>query len=374
MHDSDIEVCKRAAYALAEIGDAATVQGLCGLLNDSDPMAHFCAICALVVINAIEAVAPLVTTLDDPDPEVREFAVCCLGLFEEKAALQGLVKAVSDSDVYVRRAAVLCLRESDDLIATRGLCDVMRDPDEFIRYHAVREVALRLPPDAVTLLLVTLRDSDYTIRNCSARMLGVIGDAAAVEQMLAAVQCEEVAEVRRTICWALGAITVATAKAAQSAAETAKAVQETVLPTLNRVGVKDPSKIVRIQAIQVLVGLGAAYSAEAEDDNDNPSEPLLPSKEMLMEANEAIEELHTFCHVRNILKVSGKDTFVISWMREQLCANYKVIGTSTLRNHLYAVRELFEPHFHPAEDGRNQEVSHLPSDNMRKACKSLKTP
>ena len=102
-----------------------------------------------------------------------------------------------------------------------------------------------------------------------------------------------------------------------------------------------------------------------EDDTDNPSEPSLLSKEMLMEANEAIEELHTFCHVRNILKHYGKDNFVISWMREQLCANYKVIGKSTLRNHLYAVRELFEPHFHPAEDGRNQKASHLPPDNMR---------
>ncbi len=186
-------------------------------------------------MRASDAVAPLLATLDDPHSYARHFAVSCLGMFEERAALLGLVKALGDPDERIRLNAVLCLHDSKDLIAARGLCDAMRHPDACVRYYAVRASARNRCPGTVAQLLVTLQDSDYMIRDWSARILGKIGDAAAVEQMVAALQCEGDDEFRRTIIWALGEITAATVTAAESAIEAAKAVLNVVPPALRKV-------------------------------------------------------------------------------------------------------------------------------------------
>ena len=246
------------------------MQGLCDLLHNPDPQIRINAIDVLVMIKGRERVAPLLVTLHDPDPEVRHFAAqCFIELLMHKAIVLGLVEALRDPVDYVRVRAARTLDFADDLEEVRqGLRDALRDPNTAVRYWAICGAARRRDRVAVAELLMLLKDPADEIRREVARAFGGIGDAAAVEQLLAALRSETIDEVRRSICCALREIAVATTKAAQSAVESAKVVLNEVLPTLNRVAANDPSKIVRIQALQIVVELEAAGNAESDADDD----------------------------------------------------------------------------------------------------------
>jgi HEAT repeat protein len=351
MRDSDVGVCQPAAEALKRIGDAATVQGLCDALDDPNPDVRMIAIDTLGSIGskpgeAVATVAPILVTLRDPDPRVRRSAAECLKvfLFEHKAVLPGLVEALRDPDAKVRIAAIRSLREADDLAVAQASAEALRDVDKHVRFWAVRTTAMRRAPGTVPQLLVTLRDPYYAIRRESAVALGLIGDAAAVEQLLAALRREKIGEVRRSLCWALGEITAATAKAAQSAAVAAEAVWKAVLPALSKAR-GDPSVIVRVQAMQVLVGLGVEHDAEPDTEADNLSDHLPLSNKLLREAATARKKLHTFCLIGEILKEDRIKTFVMVWMTRQLHARKNLrISQSALREHLGDVKDFFRAH------------------------------
>jgi hypothetical protein len=163
--------------------------------------------------------------------------------------------------------------------------------------------------------------------------------------MSAAFQYEGDDEVRRTICWGLGEIAAATDKAAQSAATVAEGVRKMVLPALGKVCAGDPSVIVRVQAIQVLEGLGVEHDAESDAEAEDLANLLPLNAKMLREATVARKKLHTFCLIGEILKEDRIKTFVVAWMTQQLRARKNLrISQSTIREHVNAVRKLFIAH------------------------------
>ena len=348
MYDVYLSECQMAAAVREHIEGVATVQGLCDLLDDPNKGVRLLAIYSLAAMQAGEAVAPLLVTLHDPDQEVRWQGASSLRWFNnDRSVVLGLIEALRDPIQEIRLAAIESLSESDDLLAAQGLCDAMRDPDDSIRYFALCAPAMRRAPGAVTQLLVTLRDPvSYDIRQESAHAIGLIGEPAVAEELLAALGCERISEVRRSICWALGEIVAATAKTAQSAAAAAESVLKAVVPAMRTVCDQDSSVIVRVQAIQVLEGLGAEYDVEPNAETGCLSDPLpLSDKKLVRRANEWRKQLDTFCLVGEILKEDRKGTFVIAWMTEQLRERKNLrISESTLRDHLKAVKKFFRVH------------------------------
>ena len=283
MDDSDVDECQLYATAREQIGGKATVEGLCGLLEDSNSEVRMSAIRTLAIVKAGEAVAPLLVMLHDPDPRVRSEVAWGLGQFEEKAALSGLIEAMqirmqmSDSKrscPYVDYVApVIWRRWKDRLLPCRTRIEPAVSSLWFMRrlwqelmvqwvsswcYCVTRTVRFA----GKRHVCLVLSETRPHWNNCWPHF-----------------ESEGVAEVRRTICWALGEIATATIKAAQSAAEAARSRLEARSIGMSRVCDGDPSVIVRVQAIQVLEKLEAENNTEPEAGN--PSDPLQPNKKML---------------------------------------------------------------------------------------------
>ncbi|MCH8294685.1 HEAT repeat domain-containing protein [Candidatus Poribacteria bacterium] len=156
---------KGSRYAILVLGEIAetiedttsmrpAVNALIARLNELDNTA---AINTLAKIGA-PAVGPLVAQLGAPDSLLRSAATKALSQMGD-AAVSGLIEALSSGKSTVRQNAAIALGQ----IA----------PDEAHLYQATRYIN-------------DLKDTDPTVREMGAKMLGYIGDSRAVEALIRA--------------------------------------------------------------------------------------------------------------------------------------------------------------------------------------------
>ncbi|HEX5473987.1 MAG TPA: HEAT repeat domain-containing protein [Vicinamibacterales bacterium] len=84
----------------------SAVDGLAGVLTDSDAGVRLQAAAALGAIGSPRAVAALARALTDANPNVRARSATALGEIGDRAALDALAAARKDEDPTVRRCVV----------------------------------------------------------------------------------------------------------------------------------------------------------------------------------------------------------------------------------------------------------------------------
>jgi len=120
--------------------------------------------------------------------------------------VDGLIRALADADPQVRQDAALALGEIGDARAVEPLLAVMSDTHEVteVRNNA-QEALRRMGPAAVRPLIRALKDGDVYARTRAAVTLGDIGDPAAVEALVVALRDGD-RYVRRYAAESLGKI------------------------------------------------------------------------------------------------------------------------------------------------------------------------
>jgi HEAT repeat protein len=189
------------------IGDTRAVKALISALKDSDRYVRQVAIGALiktgepavkqlisalrdnyvrddVVIDALvkigkPAVEPLITALKDVSKVVREVAAEALGNIGDPYGMEPLIATLKDKHKYVRQAAAEAL---DRLGWFPG------EDENGASYWVAKkhwDKCIEISTLAVEPLIIVLSSDDQDVRGVAAEALGKIGDARAVEPLIA---------------------------------------------------------------------------------------------------------------------------------------------------------------------------------------------
>ncbi len=209
LQDSRWYVRRSAAKVLGALGDARAVQPLIAALRDSEGDVRFRAVVALWQIGT-PAVEPLITTLRDRAKDVRASAASILGLIGDARGVEPLLTTLHDRNKLVREKAADALGLIGDVRASEPLIAALHDPVVTMRKSAIDALGVVSGARAVEPLLAALRDVDASVRSSAVKALGKTGDARAVEALLATLR-DANTEMRRSTAWALGEISDARA-------------------------------------------------------------------------------------------------------------------------------------------------------------------
>lgn len=216
-YEKDVRVRQAAACALGKVRDERAVKPLIATLEDK----HMCeaAVGALTKVGK-PAIAPLIVALGDSSETMREAAAEALaeigapaverlivflkyssGVTQEAAAkalrkigapaVELLIAALEDKSI--REVAIRTLGKIDDEWAIEQLISALKDHSQFayLRDHhkqlcqAVVRVLVMIGPPAAGPLIAALKDRDGEVRLSAIEALGEIGDARAVEPLIA---------------------------------------------------------------------------------------------------------------------------------------------------------------------------------------------
>lgn len=195
-----------AAIALGNISDASTtdvvskigpsaVDRLIAALSDTNSAARVAAAKLLGDIGGARAVGKLIAALDDPQWQVQQEAMIALGLIGDDRtaelifkggppAVELMVEALRDENLGVRRLATEIISKIG-ASAVVPLLGALRDADSDVGRRVV-EILSKVGAPAVEPLISALRHRDLAYRTVAVTALGEIGDARAVDPLLAA--------------------------------------------------------------------------------------------------------------------------------------------------------------------------------------------
>ncbi|HDQ46182.1 MAG TPA: HEAT repeat domain-containing protein [bacterium] len=192
---------------LRELGDPAVLPHFIRALADSSSNVRLEAIRSLGRFGGKEAVAALIRVAEkDKDPYVRMEAVRLLRLCGagHTAVPDLALKSLKDKDRNVRRHAAALLGLFHDDRSVEPLISAMTD-----RHWGVREAAeislLNLGERTVDALLHALQNKSWTLRFRAVRLLGELGDPAAIDPLRKiSVRAGERHDIRRIAREAIG--------------------------------------------------------------------------------------------------------------------------------------------------------------------------
>jgi len=172
----DKYVARRAAEVLGRIGDPGAVEPLIAALQDEDPLLRGAAAEALGKIGDSRAYEPLMAMLQDRHQGVRGVASRALGQLGDPRAIEHLVGSAGQGDqTNAETTSVLSRLASED----RGT-----------RELAFESLAL-MGESAVDTLIEALDEESAKVRHGAAEALGKIGDARAVDPLIALLEKTE---------------------------------------------------------------------------------------------------------------------------------------------------------------------------------------
>ena len=111
---------------------------------------------------------------------------------KQKRDVKGLISALGYvKDAEVRRSAAAALWEIGDARAVEPLIAALKDEVYVVRINAIKALGKIGDPRAVVPLISVLKDRDTNVRIDAAEALGMIGDARAVDPLIAALKDED---------------------------------------------------------------------------------------------------------------------------------------------------------------------------------------
>ncbi len=199
-YQKDWDVRTAAAIALGEIGDTRAVEPLSAWLKHEWSHVREAAAKALGEIGDPRAVEPLTAALKDKDINVRRVAAKALGDIGDARAVEPLIATLKDEDGQVRKAVASALKKL-------GWKPEGGEAEAW--YWTIQcnwEKAIALGSLAVEPLIAALKDGKRAVRKSAAEALGKVGDARAVEPLIAAFQKDNNRDVRKAAATALAKI------------------------------------------------------------------------------------------------------------------------------------------------------------------------
>lgn len=174
-------------------------------LNDAMPAVRVAAAHAIVSLPADEAVNLLLPLLQDKLEFIRREAAYALGETRSRSAVSMLANSLTtDKEMSVRAAAAIALGEIGDVSAVPALSQVLtgaptgkkkskNQPDPFVMRAAAHSLGQIHSPSCVNLLIATLANESNSadVRREAAIALGMIGDAAAIPALRAALASDD---------------------------------------------------------------------------------------------------------------------------------------------------------------------------------------
>ena len=165
--DADSAVVRASLKAVGELGAAADIQALLGILKKAPPETIQSDVeSALVAIarrtdNVRQTTSALAEALPGADSSLRCSLIRLLGRFGGDASLAAVRNAVKDKDETVRTAAVRTLADWPDVSALEGLLTVARSADsatlKILALRGLGRLAMQAkdtPPEKITSVLV----------------------------------------------------------------------------------------------------------------------------------------------------------------------------------------------------------------------------
>jgi HEAT repeat protein len=205
LKDTDLYVRYGAADALGQIGDARAVEPLIAALKDSD--ARWAVAEALGHIGDARAIEPLIAALKNGSSSAGE----ALGRIGDARAVAPLIAALKDGDWHVRGAAAEALGKIGDARAVKPLIPALKDGELYVLRAAADALdkmgwrpghdesgaaywvakrewkkCIEMGKLSVDPLIAALKNGASDESRAAGDALGQIGDARAVEPLIAA--------------------------------------------------------------------------------------------------------------------------------------------------------------------------------------------
>jgi HEAT repeat protein len=300
----DPAVRRDAAAALGQLGDSRAVEPLLAALSDVEPEVRASVAAALGLLGELSAVEPLIGALQDDDPSVRTAAALALGglgpalagIGDDRAVLP-LILALQDGFAAVREGASVGLGRMGSP-AVAPLLAALRGQDLAVRKGAT-EALVRIGFPAIEPLVAAL--DDPVLRPMASMMLGRIGDARAVDPLIATLRAESepvrraAAETLDLLSWtpdagAAGAAYWAAKGQWHKCVEIGRPAVDTLVDALKhsdslvrQLATKGLGQIRDVRAVDPLIvalkgredGRAAAAEALGAIDDDRAVEPLI---------------------------------------------------------------------------------------------------
>jgi HEAT repeat protein len=191
---------KAPVDALSKIGIPA-IPSLIMTLEDDNTDVCRAAVNALSKIGK-PALEPVMEALGSESFGVCRAAVEVLGKLRDARAVEPLIASLETSHWYlIRKAAAESLGKIGDARAASALVETLKD-DYFKVREAASEALVQIGKPAFETLLGALHYREWRVRRSTAKILGRIGDARAVEPLIA-VLADDDRDVRETAAWSL---------------------------------------------------------------------------------------------------------------------------------------------------------------------------
>ncbi len=190
LRDPDIDVHNPAIELLCRSKHPDTVRHLVEVLKDESESARRAAVEVLNVVGDESSIKYLLKAIRDADWWVRSRAADALGKIGGPTVISAALQLVSDKDEEVRRTAIEILNQTRDERALAYLIEATRDKDWWVSERAVDALGAMGNKKAVPRLLEMLKSNPKSVPTV-VRALGKIGDAAATEGVLQALDRSE---------------------------------------------------------------------------------------------------------------------------------------------------------------------------------------
>ncbi|HWV45868.1 MAG TPA: HEAT repeat domain-containing protein [Nitrospira sp.] len=204
LRDEDWAIRGEAAGLLGTFKDPRAVVPLVSLLRDQDRSVREAAIEALRTIGA-PAVETVGICLTDPDLSVQESASAILAAIADERVLAPLIRVLSSDDWIVRMHTAKALGRMRNADAVEPLIPLLQDKVKAVREEAAAALAA-IGDAAIPSLLKALQHEDWLVRLHAVESLGKAKLERAVEPLLSVLFNDQDSAVREDAVRALGAI------------------------------------------------------------------------------------------------------------------------------------------------------------------------
>ncbi len=190
LRDPELDVQNPAIELLCRSKHPDTVRHLVEVLKDESEHARRAAVEVLNVVGDETSVKYLLKSIRDDDWWVRSRAADALGKIGGPQVIGAALSLVADKDEEIRRTAIEILNQTKDERALEHLIEATKDTDWWVCERAVDALGEIASRKSVPRLLEMLKANPKSIPTV-VRALGKIGDSAAIESVMQALERPE---------------------------------------------------------------------------------------------------------------------------------------------------------------------------------------